>query len=81
VSAEYQGNHVFARRRVLYSGGALKHGPFALIENEEGKYGETPIIMIVLDDEHAMHRCTTAEEVRSRGAYTIISKGNQPIDV
>ena len=29
-----------------YSGGALKHGPFALIEGEEGKYGATPVRII-----------------------------------
>lgn len=56
-----------------YSGGALKHGPFALIENNEtGKFGATPIIMIVLDDEHAHHMRTAAEEVRARGADVII---------
>ncbi len=49
-----------------YSGGALKHGPFALIENG------TPIIMTILDDEHAQLMRTAAEEVRARGAYTII---------
>ena len=49
-----------------YSGGALKHGPFALIE--EG----TPIILIILDDEHSKNMCIVAEEVRSRGACTII---------
>merc|ERR1711862_414835 len=39
-----------------YSGGALKHGPFALIENNlTGKNGATPIIMIILDDQHASH--------------------------
>lgn len=47
-----------------YSGGALKHGPFALIEDDEGKFGATPIIMIILDDNHAHHMRTAAEEVR-----------------
>ena len=55
-----------------YSGGALKHGPFALIENEQGKFGKTPIIMMVLNDEHHAHMRTAAEEVRARGAHTII---------
>lgn len=55
-----------------YSGGALKHGPFALIEDDKGKFGKTPIIMIILDDEHGGHMKTAAEEVRARGAYTII---------
>lgn len=47
-----------------YSGGALKHGPFALIDNENGKYGATPIILIIIDDEYANHMRTAAEEVR-----------------
>jgi hypothetical protein len=30
-----------------YSGGALKHGPFAMIESDEnGKYGATPIVSL-----------------------------------
>lgn len=49
-----------------YPGGALKHGPFALIEQG------TPVIMLVLDDAHAQLMRTAAEEVRARGAYTII---------
>ena len=55
-----------------YSGGALKHGPFALIENETGKFGATPIIMLILDDNHAQHMRTAAEEVKARGAELII---------
>ena len=47
-----------------YSGGALKHGPFALIDNENGKFGATPIIMLILDDNHAQYMRTAAEEVR-----------------
>ena len=47
-----------------YSGGALKHGPFALIEGPDGKNGSTPIVLIILDDEHAHHMRTAAEEVR-----------------
>lgn len=46
-----------------YSGGALKHGPFALIEDENGKFGATPIILLILDDNHAQHMRTAAEEV------------------
>jgi len=60
-----------------YSGGALKHGPFALIEGEEGKFGATPIIMIILDDEHAAHMRTAAEEVKARGADVIIITDNK----
>jgi len=56
-----------------YSGGALKHGPFALIEsNENGKFGATPIIMLIFDDDHAHHMRTAAEEVKARGADVII---------
>ena len=55
-----------------YSGGALKHGPFALIENENGKFGATPIIMLILDDQHSAHMRTAAEEVRARGGDVII---------
>ncbi len=49
-----------------YPGGALKHGPFALIEQG------TPIIMVIIDDNHAHFMRTAAEEVRARGAYTIV---------
>ncbi|RHY31616.1 hypothetical protein DYB32_003329 [Aphanomyces invadans] len=59
-----------------YSGGALKHGPFALIEDKEGQFGSTPIILVVLDDEHGHLMKTAAEEVRARGAYTIVITDN-----
>jgi len=49
-----------------YSGGALKHGPFALIEKN------TPIVLVILDDQHAQLMRVAAEEVRARGAYTIV---------
>jgi len=49
-----------------YSGGALKHGPFALLE--EG----TPVVLLVLDDQHAELMRVAAHEVRARGAYTIV---------
>jgi len=55
-----------------YSGGALKHGPFALIEDKKGKFGATPIIMFILDDQHAQHMRSAAEEVKARGAELII---------
>ena len=32
-----------------YSGGALKHGPFALIEGPKSRDGRTPVIMIIID--------------------------------
>jgi glucosamine--fructose-6-phosphate aminotransferase (isomerizing) len=49
-----------------YPGGALKHGPFALIT--EG----TPVVLIIVNDRHAQLMRTAAEEVRARGARTII---------
>lgn len=55
-----------------YSGGALKHGPFALIDDHKGKFGATPIFMIILDDNHAHHMRTAAEEVKARGAKVVI---------
>ena len=35
-----------------YSGGALKHGPFALIEGTEGEKGNTPVFCIILGKSH-----------------------------
>ncbi len=49
-----------------YAGGALKHGPFALIEPG------MPVFLNILNDAHAQLMRTAAEEVRARGAYTII---------
>jgi len=62
-----------------YSGGALKHGPFAMIEDHKGKQGATPIVMIVLDDKHAHHMRTACEEVKARGAELIIITDNKKL--
>lgn len=60
-----------------YSGGALKHGPFALIEGNEGKLqGATPVIVLILDDDHAVHMRTAAEEVKARGARVFVITDN-----
>ena len=59
-----------------YSGGALKHGPFALIEGAEGKNGQTPVICLILDDEHSSHMRTCAEEVKARGARVFVITDN-----
>mmetsp|Transcript_32795 Transcript_32795/g.103813 ORF Transcript_32795/g.103813 Transcript_32795/m.103813 type:complete len:339 (-) Transcript_32795:864-1880(-) len=59
-----------------YSGGALKHGPFALIEGPSGPNGATPIIMIILDDEHAAQMLTAAHEVKARGAEITVITDN-----
>jgi len=55
-----------------YSGGALKHGPFALIEGPDGKNGATPIILFVLDDEFSAQMRCCAEEVKARGAEVFV---------
>lgn len=55
-----------------YSGGALKHGPFALIEGDDGRDGATPVVMLILDDEHANHMRIAAEEVKARGAKVYV---------
>lgn len=49
-----------------YSGGSLKHGPFALIDKG------TPIILILLNDDDRNYMKSTVNEVKSRGAYTIV---------
>ena len=54
-----------------YGGGALKHGPFALIEDG------TPIVLIVPDDDQAAFMDIAAAEVMSRGAYTIVVTDNR----
>ncbi|CAM9112701.1 unnamed protein product [Phaeothamnion confervicola] len=59
-----------------YSGGALKHGPFALIDGPDGKNGATPIILLILDDEHAPQMRTTGQEVKARGADVIVITDN-----
>ena len=55
-----------------YSGGALKHGPFALINDESCPGGSTPVILLVLDDEHANQMRIVGEQVKARGADLII---------
>lgn len=49
-----------------YAGGALKHGPFALIEDR------TPIILTIFNDEHGHLMRTAAQEVKARGARVIV---------
>lgn len=56
-----------------YPGGALKHGPFALISQG------TPVFLIILDDKHADLMRTAAEEVRARGARTIVVTDHPPL--
>jgi len=56
-----------------FCGGALKHGPFALIEEN------TPIFILSNDDTHASRMESAGEEVNSRGAYTILVTNNRDL--
>lgn len=56
-----------------YAGGALKHGPFALIT--EG----TPVILIITNDSHAQLMRSAAHEVRARGAKTLVITDHTPL--
>lgn len=49
-----------------YSGGALKHGPFALLDDG------LPVVLIIMDDIHAELMRVAGAEVRARGARTIV---------
>jgi glucosamine--fructose-6-phosphate aminotransferase (isomerizing) len=53
-----------------YAGSALKHGPFALIEND------TPIILLVFDDEFSKDMNLALEQVKGRNAKTIVITNN-----
>jgi len=53
-----------------FCGGALKHGPFALLEKG------TPVILLIFDDQDAELMKIAAEEVRARGAYNIVITDN-----
>ena len=56
-----------------YAGGALKHGPFALID--DGR----PIILIILDDEHKEMMNLALAEVQARNAKTIVITPNKQL--
>eukprot|EP01084_Bolivina_argentea_P142148 249723_1 len=56
-----------------YSGGALKHGPFALIDEN------VPVIMIILDDEHKKVMVTNAHEIEARHGKMIYITDNKQI--
>jgi glutamine---fructose-6-phosphate transaminase (isomerizing) len=48
-----------------YSGGALKHGPFALLD-------ENSIVILLIDEKNNHSMFNTYEEIKSRGAYCFI---------
>jgi len=56
-----------------YSGGALKHGPFALIDEQ------VPVIMLILDDEHSKCMVTNAHEIEARGGKMIYITDNKKL--
>jgi len=60
-----------------FSGGALKHGPFALIDDSNGEFGATPLIMLILDDENGPNMRIAAEEVKARGAKVFVITDNK----
>ena len=49
-----------------YSASALKHGPFALLE------AGVPVVFLIDDDVNKDKMMNAYEQVRSRGAYTIV---------
>lgn len=51
----------------------MKHGPFALIKKG------TPIIVLMFDDEYATKMEIAADEVKTRGACTILIT-NRPLE-
>ena len=59
-----------------YSGGALKHGTMALIDDKDGQFGSTSIFALVLDDEHANQMRTACIESKTRGADVTVITDN-----
>merc|ERR1712154_119065 len=54
-----------------YSGGALKHGPFALIDED--------VPVIILDDEHRKVMVTNAHEIEARNGKMIYITDNREL--
>lgn len=48
----------------------------ARLQGKEGADGATPIILLILDDEHAHQMRTAGEEVKARGADVIVITDN-----
>eukprot|EP01053_Blabericola_migrator_P011165 Blabericola_migrator_1__11164@NODE_654_length_7024_cov_118_575104_g466_i1_p2_GENE_NODE_654_length_7024_cov_118_575104_g466_i1NODE_654_length_7024_cov_118_575104_g466_i1_p2_ORF_typecomplete_len360_score32_38SIS/PF01380_22/1_1e25SIS/PF01380_22/1_2e33bactPGI_C/PF10432_9/1_8e03bactPGI_C/PF10432_9/9_9e07SIS_2/PF13580_6/0_4SIS_2/PF13580_6/0_28Hydrolase/PF00702_26/0_0049_NODE_654_length_7024_cov_118_575104_g466_i159436863 len=51
-----------------FAGGQLKHGPFALIDEK----ARTPVIMIVIKDANQAAMINALQQVKARGARTIV---------
>lgn len=57
-----------------YSGGALKHGPFALLEKD------FPVILLI-DHENETKMMNVYEEIKSRGAYILVISNIKRLNV
>jgi len=57
-----------------YPSGALKHGPFAIIEPN------TPIFFIILDDENNTKTHIAASSTRTRGSYNVLITNQDVFD-
>ena len=51
-----------------YPSGEFRHGPLSMIDDEE----KTPVIFIVLQDEHLSQILSNILQVKERGATTIV---------
>ena len=51
---------------------AMKHGVYALVEDDSYPGGSTPVIMLILDDEHSHQIRTAGEQLKARGADLIV---------
>ena len=51
-----------------YPSGEFRHGPLSMIDDEE----KTPVIFIVLQDEHLSQVLSNILQVKERGATTIV---------
>ncbi|MBI4121724.1 MAG: glutamine--fructose-6-phosphate transaminase (isomerizing) [Parcubacteria group bacterium] len=57
-----------------FAGGELKHGPLALIRKD------SPVIVLVAEDQNTQAILTNAQEVKARGGYVIgVSPVNHPV--
>ena len=59
-----------------YSGSALKHGPFELLDKN------LPVILIILQDEHYVKMMNAYEEIKSRNSpiFVITNNNNYNVD-
>lgn len=54
------------------SPGALRHGTMSLVEGSGGKFGRTPVILLILSTDNPDVVRSAAQQVRASGAYTIV---------